>query len=69
MLSAKKIPIESAGSFNFTFEFGAGLEYFLSPSRSMRIEYQIQHFSNAYTAQQNPGVDNGLFKMTCSFGR
>jgi opacity protein-like surface antigen len=69
MLSAKKIPIESAGSFNFTFEFGAGLEYFLSPSRSMRVEYQIQHFSNAYTAQQNPGVDSGLFKLSYSFGR
>ena len=69
LLSAKKIPLDSAGSFNFTFEFGAGLEYYQSQSRSIRFEYQIQHFSNAYTAETNPGVDNGLFKLTYSFGR
>jgi hypothetical protein len=27
ILSAKKIPLDAAGAFNFTFEFGAGLEY------------------------------------------
>jgi opacity protein-like surface antigen len=69
MLSAKKIPLDSAGAFNFTFEFGAGLEYYQSQSRSIRLEYQIQHFSNAYTADANPGVDSGLFKLTCNFGR
>jgi len=69
ILSAKKIPLDSAGSFNFTFEFGGGLEYYQSQSRSIRLEYQIQHFSNAYTAQTNPGVDNGLFKLTYNFGR
>jgi hypothetical protein len=69
MLSSKKIPIDTAGSFNFSFELGAGLEYFLSPSRSMRFEYQLQHFSNAYTAPQNPGVDSGLLKLSYTFGR
>jgi opacity protein-like surface antigen len=69
LLSTNKIPIDSAGSFNFTFEFGAGLEYYQSQSRSMRLEYQIQHFSNANTANDNPGVDNGLFKLTYNFGR
>jgi opacity protein-like surface antigen len=69
ILSANKIPLDSAGAFNFTFEFGAGLEYFQSQSRSIRLEYQIQHFSNAYTAVTNPGVDNGLFKVTYNFGR
>jgi opacity protein-like surface antigen len=69
LLSAKKIPLDSAGAFNFTFEFGAGLEFYQSQSRSIRFEYQIQHFSNAYTAAANPGVDSGLFKLTYSFGR
>jgi len=69
LLSAKKIPLDAAGAFNFTFEFGAGLVYYQSQSRSIRFEYQIQHFSNAYTAVANPGVDNGLFKLTYSFGR
>jgi hypothetical protein len=69
ILSAKKIPLDSAGAFNFTFEFGAGLEYYQSQARSIRLEYQIQHFSNAYTAVANPGVDTGLFKLTYNFGR
>lgn len=69
MLSSKKIPVDAAGSFNFTFEVGAGLEYFLSSSRSIRFEYQIQHFSNAYTALQNPGVDSGLFKLSYTIGK
>lgn len=30
MFSTRPIPIPQAGSFNFTFEFGGGLEYFLS---------------------------------------
>jgi len=69
LLSAKRIPVDTAGSFNFMFEFGAGLEYFRTPSQSMRVEYQVQHFSNASTADSNPGVDNGLFKLTYTFGR
>ena len=69
ILSSQKTPIDAAGSFNFSFEIGAGLEYFLSPKHSMRFEYQFQHFSNAYTALQNPGVDSGLFKLSYTFGR
>lgn len=69
LLSAKKIPIDTAGSFNFTFQLGAGIEYFRTPTQSIRLEYQLQHFSNAYTAPSNPGVDDGLFKLTYAFGR
>ncbi|WP_390890459.1 acyloxyacyl hydrolase [Tunturiibacter lichenicola] len=53
LLSAKKIPIDTAGSFNFTFQFGAGVEYFRTPTQSIRLEYQLQHFSNADTAPAN----------------
>lgn len=69
LLSAKKIPLDTAGSFNFTFQFGAGVEYFRTRMQSIRLEYQLQHFSNADTALMNPGVDNGLFKLTYTFGR
>jgi opacity protein-like surface antigen len=69
LLSAKKIPVDTAGSFNFTFQLGAGIEYFRTPTQSIRLEYQLQHFSNAYTAETNPGVDDGLFKLTYAFGR
>ncbi len=69
LLSAKKIPIDTGGSFNFMFQVGAGVEYFRTSTQSMRLEYQLQHFSNAYTAQTNYGVDSGLFKFTYTFGR
>jgi opacity protein-like surface antigen len=69
LLSSKRIPIETGGSFNFMFQVGAGVEYFRTSTQSIRLEYQLQHFSNAYTAQTNYGVDNGLFKLTYTFGK
>jgi hypothetical protein len=69
MFSTQDVPIPDAGSFNYTFEFGGGLEFFSSRTRSVRLEYQVQHFSNKQTADQNPGVDSGLIKLTYAFGR
>jgi len=69
LLSAKKIPIDTGGSFNFMFQVGAGVEYFRTSTQSMRLEYVLQHFSNAYTAETNYGVDNGLVKLTYTFGK
>jgi hypothetical protein len=40
MYSSRPIPVESAGSFNFTFDFGAGLELFRTHSQSVRAEYR-----------------------------
>ncbi len=73
MFSPQAVPTNAggvlSGSFNFTFEFGAGLELYRSARRSMRLEYQVQHFSNGYTAAANPGVDSGFIKLTYAFGR
>ena len=75
VFSTKPIPIAQAGSFNYTFEFGAGLEFFRSHepgffgNRALRAEYRYHHISNAYTAASNPGIDNGLLQITYSFGR
>lgn len=69
LLSTKKIPVDTGGSFNFMFQVGAGVEYFRTSTQSIRFEYQLQHFSNAYTAQTNYGVDSGLVKLTYTFGK
>jgi opacity protein-like surface antigen len=69
MYSTKPIPVSYAGSFNFTFDVGAGVEWFRTPSQSVRVEYRYHHISNHNTAQYNPGIDNGLFQVTYSFGR
>ncbi len=69
MYSAKPIPILEAGSFNFTFDLGMGVELFREKTRSIRAEYRYHHISNHGTANENPGIDNGLFQVTYSFGR
>jgi Lipid A 3-O-deacylase (PagL) len=77
MFSTKPVPIPTAGSFNFTFEFGAGLELYghqtsssgIFGNRSFRAEYRYHHISNASTATSNPGIDSGLFQVTFAFGR
>jgi len=69
IISTKPLPVANAGSFNFTFDLGVGLEYYMERHRSVRLEYRVQHYSNAGTANSNPGVDNGIFKLTYSFGR
>ena len=69
LFATHPIPVPSAGSFNWTFEVGAGVEWYGSDKRSMRLEWQLQHYSNAFSAAANPGVDSGLFKLTYAFGR
>jgi opacity protein-like surface antigen len=69
MYTTKAIPILFAGSFNFTFDVGAGIELYRSKTRSIRAEYRFHHISNHGTAPYNPGIDNGLFQVTYSFGR
>jgi opacity protein-like surface antigen len=69
MYSTQPIPIQRAGSFNFTFDLGAGVELYRSKTRSIRAEYRYHHISNHNTAEENPGIDNGLFQITYSFGR
>ncbi|MGB0064803.1 MAG: acyloxyacyl hydrolase [Terracidiphilus sp.] len=67
MYSTRPIPIVSAGSFNFTFDIGAGFEIFHSNLNSIRIEYRYHHISNHYTATTNPGIDSGLAQLTYCF--
>jgi len=69
MYSTRPVPVENAGSFNFTFDGGVGVEFYRSKTRSIRADYRYHHFSNKDTADANPGVDNGVFQVTYSFGR
>lgn len=69
MYSTRPIPLEEAGSFNFTFDGGAGIEWYRTRAQSMRVEYRFHHISNDNTAGENPGIDNGLLQLTYSWGR
>jgi opacity protein-like surface antigen len=67
MYSTRPIPIVTAGSFNFTFDFGTGLEIFRSNLNSIRLEYRYHHISNHYTAGTNPGIDSGMLQVSYCF--
>jgi opacity protein-like surface antigen len=69
MYTTHPIPIAQAGSFNFTFDFGAGIEWYRTPHQSMRFEWRYHHISDHDTTDINPGIDNGLFQVTYVFGR
>lgn len=69
MSSSRPIPASTAGSFNFLFDFGGGVEYYSTHSRSWRAEMRVHHISNDYTASFNPGIDNVLFQLTFAFGK
>ena len=67
--STQPIPVPNAGSFNFTFDLGGGVDFFRSHLQSVRAEYRYHHISNHETATMNPGIDNGLFQLTWALGR
>lgn len=69
LVSPRDIPIGDSSRFNFTFEFGAGVEFFRDRRHSWSAEYRIHHLSNGYTGNNNPGIDNQIVKVTYSFGR
>lgn len=70
--SVRPVPVDIPGGtqFNFTFEFGAGLQVFNTQrSRAWTFGYKFQHISNAYRQPFNPGVDANLFFLGYSFFR
>ena len=71
MYTSRPIPVADAESFNFVFDFGAGMELFRSENhrRSVSIEARYHHFSNRNTAPENPGTDSITYKLSYSFGR
>jgi Lipid A 3-O-deacylase (PagL) len=69
VLSARDLPIDDSAKFNYLFSFGPGFEFFYRPSDSFRLEYLYRHMSNAGSGDLNPGVDQGVFRLTLSHHR
>jgi hypothetical protein len=69
LIATRNIPASNAARRNFTFEFGAGLEYFTDARHSLTVDYRIQHLSNGYTGETNPGIDSQIVRVAYSFGR
>jgi hypothetical protein len=69
VISARDIPLDDSSQFNFTFAVGPGLQFFNSSHTSLRAEYLYRHISNAGLGAQNPGIDQGVVRLTVSYHR
>ena len=66
VVSARDIPVDEADRFNYMFSLGPGVQFVTGPQASVRVEYIYRHVSNAGQGSQNPGVDQGVFRVTMS---
>jgi Lipid A 3-O-deacylase (PagL) len=66
VVSARDIPVDKADQFNFIFSLGPGVQFFVDRKTSWRVEYIYRHTSNAGEGFQNPGVDQGVVRVTVS---
>lgn len=55
---ARQEPVPNSSQFNFTFNFGTGLQVFTGKRSSLLFGYKYHHISNNETAPENPGVDS-----------
>ena len=67
--SHRDIPIDQSDQFNYMFSFGPGVQFFPNRNTSWRVEYIYRHTSNAGQGFQNPGVDQGVIRVTLSHHR
>jgi len=55
---ARQEPVPGSSQFNFTFNFGTGVQVFTGRRGSLLLGYKYHHISNNNTATANPGVDS-----------
>ncbi|NIR47000.1 acyloxyacyl hydrolase [candidate division KSB1 bacterium] len=60
------VPDPDARKFNFTFEFGGGIEVFTNSRVGIALGYRYHHLSNANTEKVNPGLDANIFYIGIS---
>ncbi|MDQ3917991.1 MAG: acyloxyacyl hydrolase [Acidobacteriota bacterium] len=65
----ERIPDERGARFNFTGDFGGGVEWKTAQRRAWTFGYRYHHVSNGYRAQVNPGFDSNLFYVGISIFR
>ena len=54
---SKAMPVPGAARFNFTYDFGGGVQIVRNSDHAVTIGYKYQHISNGYGSPINPGVD------------
>ena len=62
----RNVPVPDARRFNFTFEYGGGIELGRAQQRTITIGYKFHHLSNANSAAFNPGLDSDVLYIGVS---
>lgn len=62
--SSRDLPVDQSANFNYLFSFGPGLGFYYSHQNGVRLDYIYRHMSNANSGISNPGVDQGVFRLT-----
>jgi hypothetical protein len=65
----ERIPDARGAQFNFTADFGGGIQWKTAARRAWTVGYRYQHISNGYRADVNPGFDANLFYIGFSIFR
>jgi hypothetical protein len=65
----ERIPDRDGAQFNFTADFGGGVQWKTGARRAWTLGYRYQHISNGYRANTNPGFDANLFYVGYSIFR
>jgi hypothetical protein len=65
----ERIPDERGAQFNFTADFGGGVQWKTGARRAWTVGYRYHHVSNGYRADVNPGFDSNLFYVGFSIFR
>lgn len=60
------VPLPDARKFNFTFDFGGGIQIMAGSHWGLTLGYRLHHLSNANTANANPGLDANIFYLGIS---
>jgi hypothetical protein len=61
LIFTRDTPVPDSRRFNFTFEYGGGVEFVRKSGKRILFGYKFHHLSNAYTASENPGLDANVF--------
>jgi len=66
---SKDVPQPGAAQFNFTFDFGGGVDFVKNSGRTISVGYKYQHISNGDRSPINPGVDVQMIYVGYSIRR
>jgi len=69
VVSHRDIPVDDTDRLNYMFAFGPAVELFVNPKTSWRLEYMYRHLSNAGQGALNPGIDQGVVRVTLNLYR